>query len=98
MPIILVFDRKQFAGSLEEYANIFGEEKAKDMVLRNPGLLGVKAADAAKANDQTMYFSYIVAYTRPVGGLLLGGVFLLLSIPVFEGVTGIRINPFMPSF
>ena len=98
MPIILVFDRKQFAGSLEEYANIFGEEKAKDMVLRNPGLLGVKASDAAKATDQTMYFSYIVAYTRPVGGLLLGGVFLLLSIPVFEGVTGIRINPFMPSF
>jgi hypothetical protein len=98
MPIILVFDQKQFAGALEQYANIFGEEKAKDMVLRNPGLLAVKASDAAKATDQTMNFSYIVAYTRPAGGLLLGGLFLLLSIPLLEGVTGVRINPFMSSF
>jgi hypothetical protein len=98
MPIILVFDLKQFAGALEQYASIFGEEKAKDMVLRNPGLLAVKASDAATATDQTMNFSYIVAYTRPVGGLLLGGLFLLLSIPLLEGVTGIRVNPFMPSF
>ena len=48
-----------------------------------------RPADAAKVNEQTMVFSYLVGITRPVGGLLLGLLFAaLLSLPV-EAATGI---------
>ena len=65
-------------------------------VLRNPGLLGVRASEAAKASDQTMVFSYIVAATRPIG---IAGPIVILSlvmVPVFEGITGVPIRgPFL---
>eukprot|EP00555_Chaetoceros_dichaeta_P005333 CAMPEP_0198270374 /NCGR_PEP_ID=MMETSP1447-20131203/44792_1 /TAXON_ID=420782 /ORGANISM="Chaetoceros dichaeta, Strain CCMP1751" /LENGTH=229 /DNA_ID=CAMNT_0043962375 /DNA_START=167 /DNA_END=856 /DNA_ORIENTATION=- len=89
MPSILAFDKTNFKPTLVEFGKVFGEGEAKDMVVRNPGLLAVKPSDAAKVDDQTMQFSYIVAITRPVGGLLLYGTFGLLMIPVVEGISGV---------
>ena len=89
LPSILAFDDKNFKKALDEFSNIFGEEEAKAMVMRNPGLLYVKPENAATADDLTMKFSYIISFTRPVGPLLLYGTLSLLSIPVLEGITGV---------
>lgn len=89
LPSVLAFDKKNFKPSLIEFGKIFGTEEAKGMVMRNPGLLAVKPSDAAKSDDQTMQFSYIVAKTRPFGDVLLKGTLGLLTIPVFEGISGV---------
>ena len=89
-PICLAFDVKNFDKCLESWTNVFGLEAAQEMVVRNPGLLAVRAEEAAKATDSTMVFSYIVGLTRPVGGLLLATLFLLLLTPLIESVTGIQ--------
>mmetsp|Transcript_93057 Transcript_93057/g.267734 ORF Transcript_93057/g.267734 Transcript_93057/m.267734 type:complete len:215 (-) Transcript_93057:149-793(-) len=89
-PICLAFDSTNFDPCLENWSNVFGLEAAQEMVVRNPGLLAVRPGEAAKATDSTMVFSYIVAITRPVGGLLLATLFLLLLTPVIESITGIQ--------
>jgi len=89
MPLILAFDKKNLKPTFAEFGKIFGDQEAKEMIMRNPGLLAMKPEDAAKADDQTMQFSYIIAITRPAGGFLLYGLFGLLMIPVVEGISGI---------
>ena len=89
MPLCLGFNVNNIKPALDNFAEILGLEAAQAMVQRNPGLLAVRPADAAKVNEQTMVFSYLVGITRPVGGLLLGLLFAaLLSLPV-EAATGI---------
>ena len=41
LPTCLAFNRNNFVRNLKAYSEIFGEEKAKGMVIRNPGLLAV---------------------------------------------------------
>jgi len=89
MPSILAFSKNNFKPSFVEFGKIFGVQAAKDMIMRNPGLLAIKPSYAAKSDDQTMQLSYVVAKTRPIGGLLLSGTFGLLMIPVIEGISGI---------
>ena len=89
-PICLAFDSTNFSPCLENWSNVFGLQAAQEMVVRNPGLLAVRAEEAAKATDSTMVFSYIVAVTRPIGGLLLATLFLLLLTPLIESITGIQ--------
>ena len=99
LPVCLSFERSWFKPSLESYSEIFGKEEAKAMVARNPGLLAVKPSDAATVTDQTMTFSYLVAYTRPYSKVTLPLLFVLLSIPVVESITGISIRaPFFSLF
>jgi hypothetical protein len=92
LPICLAFDQDNFAPQLAAWKEIFGEEPSLDMVARNPGLLAVRADDAATSNGQTMFFSYVVAYTRPVGGFLLFGLLFALLVPAIESVLGISIT------
>lgn len=47
MPIVLTFNKDNFAGSLAAWGENFGEEEAKAMVMRNPGLLAIAPKDAA---------------------------------------------------
>lgn len=96
-PGILAFDSQNFQPSLSEFSTIFGEEEAKAMVMRNPGLLYVKPEYAAKSDDLTMKFSYIISVTRPAGPLLLYGTLSLLMIPVLEGITGVSRAAFLQS-
>jgi hypothetical protein len=60
--------------------------------VRNPGLLAINPTNAAKSNEQTMVFSYLVAWTRPFGKVLLPGVLFLLLTPLIEQVTGLPIR------
>jgi hypothetical protein len=92
LPAILAFDKSNFKPSLVEFGKTFGVQEAKDMVMRNPGLLALKPADAAKADDQAMQFSYIISTTRPVGSILLLGTLGLLMIPAVEGVIGVPLR------
>jgi len=92
MPFILTFDSKCFAPSFQEWSDIFGSQETKEMVLRNPGLLALPPDEAATATDQTMNFSYAVAVTRPLSGILLPGLLFLLAVPTIEAVTGISIR------
>eukprot|EP00977_Amphora_coffeiformis_P007666 scaffold1690_cov182-Amphora_coffeaeformis.AAC.23 len=92
MPICLCFNAKNYKPSLAALGEIFGEAEAKGMVQRNPGLLAIKPEDAATTTAQTMYFSYLVAATRPVGGILLAMLTLaLLSLP-YQAATGIVVR------
>lgn len=62
------------------------------MVIRNPALLSVPPSGpdgADQADGKAMVLSYVIAATRPVGKQLLGLLFLLLSIPAVEIVTGV---------
>lgn len=92
MPICLSFKKENFKPSLSAFSNVFGRDEAIAMVRRNPGLLALKPANAATVTDQTMVFSYLVGYTRPVGPLFLSLLALaLLTLPL-EAVTGIKVS------
>jgi hypothetical protein len=55
--------------------------------------------EAAKASDQTMVFSYIVAATRPIGKAGPIGIMLLVLVPFIEAATGVSIRePFLATF
>lgn len=90
LPNILAFDFKNFDGSLSAFSELFGEEEAKGMVIRNPSLLAVNPTVAASSDDQTMQLSYVVSATRgkPIGQVLIA----LLCIPGLEQVTQIPIR------
>ena len=92
LPVLLAFNKKNFAACLDAWTGIFGEDESKEMVLRNPGLLAVNPEEAAKATDQTMTVSYVVAATRPIGPVALPSLLALLLVPAAEAVTGIPIR------
>jgi len=92
LPNILAFDSNNFSPALDAFGEIFGEEEANAMVVRNPGLLAVSPKNAATSSDQTMQFSYIIAYTRPIGKAGLPAILALLSIPGIEKVSNIPIR------
>jgi hypothetical protein len=95
LPIVLAFNRKNFGPSLKEFVKTFGDEEARGMVQRNPGLLIVAPTGAGGADsveDTAMKFSYIVAATRPAGPFLLYGTLSLLFEPAFELISGIPLK------
>ena len=99
LPYCLAFKISNFAGNFAVYEEIFGEEEAKAMVSRNPGLLAISPEDAARnTNEQTMVFSYLIGYTRPIGDIALPGLLLLLATPGIEQVTGIPIRTTLLAF
>jgi hypothetical protein len=57
------------------------------LVKRNPNLLSVPTTgygSAEGADKETIYLSYVIAYTRPIGGILLFTLFGLLLTPFFK--------------
>lgn len=91
-PLCLAFDTTALDETFSLWAEKFGEEETKDMVLRNPGLLSVQPSLAKKTDDSTMAFSYIIAATRPIGAFGPALIILLLLTPLIEAVTGIPIR------
>jgi len=77
-PRALAFDSSNYAPCLDAWTEQFGLEKSQAMVGRNPGLLGVKPFTAKEPAEATMFFSYIIAASRPLPKILAAG--LLLSI------------------
>jgi len=95
-PLCLSFDTKIFSETFQVWSEIYGEEEAKNMVSRNPGLLAVEPKDASSSTDQTMAFSYVVSATRPIGLFGPIGIVALISVPGIEAATGIPIKePFL---
>lgn len=92
MPIVLSFNKDWFGPSLDAFSEVFGEDKARAMVLRNPGLLGVKPSEAATSSEQTMVFSYLVAVTRPVSSILAPLLLFCVLSPGIEAATGIPVR------
>ena len=82
-PLILCFPSNDFGPCLTAWSEKFGEEQAKAMVYRNPGLLGVPPILAAEADESTMAASYVIAATRP-------------SLPKFIALTAFLLYVFHP--
>jgi hypothetical protein len=93
LPIILSFNKKQFAPSLQAMSIALGDpDRAKAIVQLNPGLLAITPINAATVSEQTVVFSYLVGYTRPFGPILLPALLLALFSPAIEVTTGIPIQ------
>lgn len=76
-PRALKFKRENFQLCLDSWEEQFGLEKAQGMVMRNPGLLGVKP-DATKNAEASFFASYIIAATRPSPITLAVAVLLII--------------------
>ena len=83
-PTCLLFKADNFQECFEIWTDMYGEESTKDMVSRNPGLLGIKPEKAADNKEATMAFSYIIGITRPLPQLALGAVLILLVTGGFK--------------
>jgi hypothetical protein len=88
-PGVLAFNKDNFQPSLEAFGTKFGIDEAKGMIVRNPGLLSVKPANAESADNLTMQLSYVVEFTRPIGLLGPATILALLSVPALESATGV---------
>ena len=77
LPMTLQFKRENFADCLDSWEEQFGLEKAQEMVLRNPGLLGVRPEQTDSA-ESAMFFSYVVAVTRPLPNIIAAGGLLAI--------------------
>ena len=76
-PRVLKFKRDNFVPCLESWEEQFGLESAKAMVCRNPGLLGVRPEQTDNA-EASMFFSYLVAATRPWPQIVGAGLVLAI--------------------
>lgn len=65
-PVVLGFNAENFQPTLDNWSEQFDEEAAKDMVKRNPGLLGIPPYLAEEDANATMALSYLVAVPLPV--------------------------------
>lgn len=99
-PKVLEFKSTNFQAVFDAYCTNLGEEEATGMVIRNPALMGVPPSGyggADKAGKDAVVVSYVIAATRPLGGLWLGLLFLVLATPAIEGVTGVQLRAsFLP--
>lgn len=97
-PNVLAFNKDNIGPSLDAFGEKFGYDESKEMIIRNPGLLGTRPAAAAEADDLTMQMSYVVDITRPIGAF--GPLFLiaLLSVPAIESAAGVSRGELFASF
>ena len=85
-PDVLLLDAEKVRANLATYTGKWGEEKALGVVTRNPALFSIPVSgygSAEVAGDDAVVLSYVIAYTRPVGGLLLGLLFAALVSKAF---------------
>jgi hypothetical protein len=83
-PIPLYFNSEKTIELMDIYVDIWGLEKAKGVVGRNPALFAVPAdgyGSAKGSGDETVFMSYFVDFTRPIGKYLLAGLALALLKP-----------------
>lgn len=75
-PMALCMNSDNFEPTLDIWGEIYGLEESKQMVERNPGLIGIPPALAAENAEATMFMSYVIAYGKPVflGGALLSAL------------------------
>ena len=82
-------DGQRITDNFNVYVEKWGFDKAKIVVMNNPALLQVKTTgygSAEAAADETVFLSYVVAATRPIGSVLLAGLALALGKAIIFGV------------
>lgn len=97
-PRCLFYNTAYMKPAFDAFAENFGEEETKGMVMRNPNLLAVRPdgyGGASGAGNEAMYASYVVDFTRSFGGYITGLVFFLLSVPAIEILTGVPRSEFL---
>lgn len=82
-PQTLKFKRENFQRCLDSWEEQFGLEKAQAMVLRNPGLLGIRPEQTDGA-ESSMFFSYVVAVTRPLPKIIAAAGLLAIVTGGFK--------------
>jgi len=88
VPNVLLQPKNQVSGNFEVFVGKWGVEKATGVVQRNPLLLAIPTTgygSAEVAGDDAVVLSYVIAYTRPIGGVLLGLLFAALLKPIVFG-------------
>eukprot|EP00614_Pseudopedinella_elastica_P017175 CAMPEP_0172644380 /NCGR_PEP_ID=MMETSP1068-20121228/239181_1 /TAXON_ID=35684 /ORGANISM="Pseudopedinella elastica, Strain CCMP716" /LENGTH=211 /DNA_ID=CAMNT_0013458577 /DNA_START=46 /DNA_END=681 /DNA_ORIENTATION=+ len=103
VPNILTYDAPNLAPAKAGFMRAFAEpteggtppkyteQDVIDMVIRNPLLLGLRDSGfggTENSGEDTMAASYVIAATRDQGGLLLGGLIFLLTVPVLKAAAG----------
>lgn len=87
-PEVLTLEDDKVNKNFNTYSNTYGVEEATGMLVRNPALFAVPTegyGSAEKAAGDAMFMSYVIAFTRPIGGLLLGLLGLALLKAVIFG-------------
>ena len=94
-PLVLTISEGRIIDNFEVYKEIYGLEKATGLIVRNPLILQVPTrgyGSAETSGDETIFMSYVVAATRPIGGPLLFLLGFLLAYKPLIGLTGLE-NP-----
>ena len=77
-PRVLRFNSENFESCLEAWTEQFGLEASQAMVGRNPGLLGIRPAEASQPAEASMAMSYVVGVTRPLPKIIAAGGILAI--------------------
>ena len=94
-PLVLTISEGRVIDNFDIYKEIYGLEKATGLIVRNPLILQVPTrgyGSAETSGDETIFMSYVVAATRPIGGPLLFLLGFLLAYKPLIGLAGIE-NP-----
>eukprot|EP00640_Fibrocapsa_japonica_P007773 CAMPEP_0113941410 /NCGR_PEP_ID=MMETSP1339-20121228/7323_1 /TAXON_ID=94617 /ORGANISM="Fibrocapsa japonica" /LENGTH=153 /DNA_ID=CAMNT_0000945541 /DNA_START=185 /DNA_END=646 /DNA_ORIENTATION=+ /assembly_acc=CAM_ASM_000762 len=100
VPMILEYKTPDFKPTYDAFVGVFGEEETKALLARNPLLLSVRPTGyggADTSGKETIFLSYVIDITRPLGPVLLAGLFFALSVPAIEIATGIPREQFFQS-
>ena len=84
-PEVLTLESDRINKNFNTYSNTYGVEEATGMLVRNPALFAVPTegyGSAEKAAGDAMAMSYVIAFTRPIGGILLS----ILGLALLKGV------------
>eukprot|EP00597_Dinobryon_sp_UTEXLB2267_P016755 CAMPEP_0201092150 /NCGR_PEP_ID=MMETSP0812-20130820/707_1 /ASSEMBLY_ACC=CAM_ASM_000668 /TAXON_ID=98059 /ORGANISM="Dinobryon sp., Strain UTEXLB2267" /LENGTH=168 /DNA_ID=CAMNT_0047343553 /DNA_START=109 /DNA_END=615 /DNA_ORIENTATION=+ len=87
VPEVLVIKPQLVKDNFAMFESKWGFEKTLGLVTRNPNILSVATrgyGSAEVAGDETLYASYLIAATRPIGKPLLLLLFGLLSKPFIQ--------------
>ena len=84
VPDSLTISSQRCIDNFAVYQEKFGFEEAVGLITRNPNILSVPTSgygSAEVAGKETIYMSYVIDITRPLGKPLIFLLFLLLAKP-----------------
>jgi len=88
-PAVLLLDPARVQANYNIYVDKWGLEKATGVVTRNPLLFSVPPTgygSAEGAGDETVFLSYVVDVTRPIGK---AGIYVLFGLLAYQAVQGV---------
>jgi hypothetical protein len=101
MPSVLGYNSENIEPSFKIFAEKFGDAQTRAMMKRNPALLSLQPTgfgSATGAKEDTLYLSYFIAATRPLGSAVWYVLGACISVPLIEKVTGVTRADLFSSF